>query len=37
MSQEYLTGNRRLNIVPQSEPESKILHYLVTNGWIIAN
>ncbi|XP_018306100.1 LOW QUALITY PROTEIN: transcriptional adapter 2B [Mycetomoellerius zeteki] len=35
--QEYLTGNRRLSIVPQSEPESKILHYLVTNGWITAN
>ncbi|EZA47770.1 transcriptional adapter 2B isoform X2 [Ooceraea biroi] len=35
--QEYLNGNRRSNIVPQSEPESKILHYLVTNGWIAAN
>lgn len=35
--QEYLTGNRKSNIVPQSEPESKILHYLVANGWIAAN
>ncbi|XP_071630485.1 transcriptional adapter 2B isoform X1 [Temnothorax longispinosus] len=35
--QEYLNGNRRSSIVPQSEPESKILHYLVANGWITAN
>lgn len=35
--QEYLNGNRKTNIVPQSEPESKILHYLVANGWIAAN
>lgn len=35
--QEYLNGNRRSSIAPQSEPESKILHYLVTNGWIAAN
>ncbi|XP_011153545.1 transcriptional adapter 2B [Harpegnathos saltator] len=35
--QEYLNGNRRSSIVPQSEPESRILHYLVTNGWIAAN
>lgn len=35
--QEYLNGNKRSNIVPQSEPESKILHYLVSNGWIAAN
>ncbi|KAJ8674014.1 hypothetical protein QAD02_005276 [Eretmocerus hayati] len=35
--QEYLNGNRKSNIVPQSEPESKILHYLVSNGWIAAN
>ena len=35
--QEYLNGNKRSNIVPQSEPESKILHYLVANGWIAAN
>lgn len=37
MLQEYLNGNRRSNIVPQSELESKILHYLVTSGWITAN
>lgn len=37
VSQEYLNGNRRSSIVPQSEPESRILHYLVTNGWIAAN
>ncbi|XP_026668311.1 transcriptional adapter 2B isoform X1 [Ceratina calcarata] len=35
--QEYLNGNRRSGVVPQSEPESKILHYLVANGWIAAN
>ncbi|XP_014215648.1 transcriptional adapter 2B-like isoform X2 [Copidosoma floridanum] len=35
--QEYLNGNKKSNITPQSEPESKILHYLVSNGWIIAN
>ncbi|KAF3422385.1 hypothetical protein E2986_07872 [Frieseomelitta varia] len=35
--QEYLNGNRRSSVVPQSEPESKILHYLVANGWIAAN
>ncbi|XP_076637946.1 transcriptional adapter 2B isoform X3 [Colletes latitarsis] len=35
--QEYLNGNRRSGVVPQSEPERKILHYLVTNGWIAAN
>lgn len=35
--QEYLNGNRKSSIVPQSEPESKILHYLMTNGWIAAN
>ncbi|XP_015586283.1 transcriptional adapter 2B isoform X2 [Cephus cinctus] len=35
--QEYLNGNRRSGVVPQSEPESKILHYLVSNGWIAAN
>ncbi|XP_012268704.1 transcriptional adapter 2B isoform X2 [Athalia rosae] len=35
--QEYLNGNRRSGIAPQSEPESKILHYLVSNGWIAAN
>lgn len=37
MLQEYLNGNRRSSIVPQSELESKILHYLVTSGWIAAN
>ncbi|XP_046740566.1 transcriptional adapter 2B isoform X1 [Diprion similis] len=35
--QEYLNGNRRSGVAPQSEPESKILHYLVSNGWIAAN
>ncbi|XP_076233973.1 transcriptional adapter 2B isoform X1 [Calliopsis andreniformis] len=35
--QEYLNGNRRTGVIPQSEPESKILHYLVANGWIAAN
>ncbi|XP_012272124.1 transcriptional adapter 2B isoform X2 [Orussus abietinus] len=35
--QEYLNGNRRSGMVPQSEPESKILRYLVSNGWIVAN
>ncbi|XP_020282647.1 transcriptional adapter 2B isoform X1 [Pseudomyrmex gracilis] len=35
--QEYLNGNRRSSIIPQSEPESRILHYLVANGWIAAN
>lgn len=35
--QEYLNGNRKTSIVPQSERESKILYYLVTNGWIAAN
>ncbi|XP_033217599.1 transcriptional adapter 2B isoform X1 [Belonocnema kinseyi] len=35
--QEYLNGNKRSNVIPQSEPESKILHYLVANGWIAAN
>lgn len=35
--QEYLSGNRKTNIIPQSEPENKILHYLVTNGWVAAN
>ncbi|XP_047357636.1 transcriptional adapter 2B isoform X12 [Vespa velutina] len=35
--QEYLSGNRKSGIIPQSEPESKILHYLVANGWIAAN
>nr|XP_012231513.1 PREDICTED: transcriptional adapter 2B isoform X1 [Linepithema humile]XP_012231514.1 PREDICTED: transcriptional adapter 2B isoform X1 [Linepithema humile] len=35
--QEYLNGNKKSSVIPQSEPESKILHYLVTNGWIAAN
>ncbi|XP_014608486.1 PREDICTED: transcriptional adapter 2B isoform X9 [Polistes canadensis] len=35
--QEYLSGNKKSGIIPQSEPESKILHYLVANGWIAAN
>ncbi|OXU24725.1 hypothetical protein TSAR_012124 [Trichomalopsis sarcophagae] len=35
--QEYLNGNKKSSIVPQSEPESKILNYLVSNGWIAAN
>ncbi|XP_015123502.1 transcriptional adapter 2B isoform X1 [Diachasma alloeum] len=35
--QEYLNGNRKSTIIPQSEPENRILHYLVTNGWIAAN
>ncbi|XP_066589963.1 transcriptional adapter 2B isoform X2 [Prorops nasuta] len=35
--QEYVNGNKKTKIVPQSEPESKILHYLVSNGWIAAN
>ncbi|XP_011307925.1 transcriptional adapter 2B isoform X2 [Fopius arisanus] len=35
--QEYLSGNRKSTIIPQSEPENRILHYLVTNGWIAAN
>ncbi|XP_029676462.1 transcriptional adapter 2B isoform X1 [Formica exsecta] len=33
----YLEGNRRLNVLTQSERQSKILHYLVTNGLIAAN
>ncbi|XP_043271505.1 transcriptional adapter 2B [Venturia canescens] len=35
--QEYLNGNKKASIVPQSEPEIRILHYLVANGLITAN
>ncbi|XP_057338185.1 transcriptional adapter 2-beta isoform X1 [Microplitis mediator] len=37
--QEYLSsgsGGRRSNFMAHSEPENKILHYLVSNGWIAA-
>ncbi|KAK0182525.1 hypothetical protein PV327_000658 [Microctonus hyperodae] len=34
--QEYLNGSRKPSVIPQSEPENKILHYLVTHGWITA-
>jgi len=37
MLQAYLEGNRRSNVLTQSERQNKILHYLVTNGLIAAN
>ncbi|KAL7301548.1 hypothetical protein TKK_0005980 [Trichogramma kaykai] len=35
--EEYVNANRKSTLVPQSEPENKILNYLMSAGWIVAN